>query len=104
MTQDLETILALFENGERRYDEDPAFKAVCDSLKMGLGVYAVLDHQIKEVERLRNTLKDKQDHINGLIHASEGDQDYMDMIKKENHDLKRQLETLKGIVGPEYTP
>jgi hypothetical protein len=44
----LDEILALFENGERRYAEDPIFKSVANSLKMGLGVYAVLDHTLKE--------------------------------------------------------
>lgn len=44
----LDEILALFENGERRYENDPSFKAVVDSLKMGLGVYGVLDHVLKE--------------------------------------------------------
>lgn len=49
----LEIILDQFENGERRYGEDPNFKSAVDSLKMGLGVYAVLDHYIKENTRLR---------------------------------------------------
>lgn len=54
----LDEILALFQNGERRYSEDPAFKAVADSLKMGLGVYGVLDHTLIEHIRV------KENHIN----------------------------------------
>jgi len=44
----LSDILVQFENGELRYDEDPVFRSIADSLKMGLGVYGVLDHMIKE--------------------------------------------------------
>lgn len=44
----LQDILDMFQNGERRYAEDPAFKAAIDSLKMGLGVYAVLDHTLRD--------------------------------------------------------
>lgn len=51
----LDEILALFENGERRYAEDPIFKSVADSLKMGLGVYAVLDHTLKDLANCRLT-------------------------------------------------
>jgi hypothetical protein len=53
----LDEILALFENGERRYAEDPIFKSVADSLKMGLGVYAVLDHTLKEQTLIRGNYK-----------------------------------------------
>lgn len=43
----LNEILEKFENGERRYNEDPIFAEVIKSLYMGIGVYAVLDHVLK---------------------------------------------------------
>lgn len=49
----LEQILDQFQNGERRYNDDEAFKAAIDSLKMGLGVYGVLDHILAESTRIK---------------------------------------------------
>lgn len=63
----LDEILSLFENGERRYAEDPIFKSVADSLKMGLGVYAVLDHTLKEVNRLNVLLSHTKSCYNERI-------------------------------------
>lgn len=63
----LEIILDQFENGERRYGEDPNFKSAVDSLKMGLGVYAVLDHYIKENNRLRETILKRDRRIDELV-------------------------------------
>jgi len=49
----LDQLLELFQNGEHRYNDDQAFKAVIDSLKMGLGVYGVLDHVLAESARVK---------------------------------------------------
>jgi len=39
----LADVLEKFVNGEERYNADPVFKKVIDSLVGGIGVYAVLD-------------------------------------------------------------
>jgi hypothetical protein len=52
----LEDLLDRFENGELRYGRDEVFKNAIDSLKLGVGVYAVLDHTLKEINRLNEIL------------------------------------------------
>lgn len=46
-------ILEKFQNGETRYGEDHGFANVIDSLRLGLGVYAVLDKVLREQKALR---------------------------------------------------
>lgn len=41
--ENVQDILDKFQNGDRRYTEDPVFKEVVYSLKAGIGAYAVLD-------------------------------------------------------------
>lgn len=87
----LQDILNMFQNGERRYAEDPAFKAAVDSLKMGLGVYAVLDHVLKDQSTLRHNLKEATEHlrlandeIESWKDANEGLRQNIDMLLNEN--------------------
>jgi hypothetical protein len=50
----LEEVLPLFNNGETRYAEDPNFKEAVDSLRAGIGVYAVLDKTLNQLRVLRD--------------------------------------------------
>ena len=56
----LDEILEKFQNGDRRYEEDPIFKSAVDSLVKGLGVYAVLDHTLKELNRMHQVAAEQR--------------------------------------------
>lgn len=62
----LEDILEQFQNGERRYDEDPIFKSTVDSLKAGLGVYGVLDRVLKDYAALREASTKNLEELKAL--------------------------------------
>jgi hypothetical protein len=47
-----EEVLPLFNNGETRYAEDPNFKEAVDSIRAGIGVYAVLDKTLNQLRVL----------------------------------------------------
>jgi len=49
----MDEILEHFNNGETRYAEDPNFKEAVDSLRAGIGVYAVLDKTLNQLRVLR---------------------------------------------------
>lgn len=102
----LEIILDQFENGERRYGEDPNFKSAVDSLKMGLGVYAVLDHYIKENTRLRESNGKSQSLIKGLTQTIvDQNKDYSaEVIRAEKAERQAKArrfrcDTLLGMLG-----
>ncbi len=59
----LDEILENFQNGERRYEQDADFKAAVNSLKAGVGVYAVLDHMLRENNSLRINLAAAQEAL-----------------------------------------
>lgn len=62
----LKDILEKFQNGENRYEADPLFKTAIDSLQAGIGVYAVLDHCLKENSKLRLKTTEQKDYIDRL--------------------------------------
>lgn len=52
----IDSVLAMFKNGEQRFETDSVFKEVCDSLVAGLGVYSVLDSVLKRYKSTRDKL------------------------------------------------
>lgn len=49
----LKEVLEKFNNGESRYDDDLNFKEAADSLAARIGVYAVLDKNLRTLRDLR---------------------------------------------------
>jgi len=94
----LDEILALFENGERRYAEDPAFRSAADSLKMGLGVYAVLDHVMRDAANFRLVVLEL-----GAKGAKENERlsQRVGELNAENEILRNSVASLKEQLHPE---
>lgn len=95
----LDDILELFENGERRYEEDPAFKAVADSLKMGLGVYAVLDHTLKAKNYLANKLALALKNIAQLENVIADRDEDIGSLCTENEKLKKEIKEQERYIN-----
>ena len=67
----LAEVLGQFNNGETRYAEDPNFKEAVDSLRAGIGVYAVLDKTLNQLRVLTELHKKTRERAKGLEIAME---------------------------------
>jgi hypothetical protein len=90
----LDETLEKFQNGERRYDEDPYFKATINSIVSGLGVYGILDHTLKELSILRERYNER------AAEWSKASHDYqikIEILETEIESWKPWTSTDRGI-------
>jgi hypothetical protein len=82
--KDLTEILDKFQNGERRYQEDEAFKNAIDSLAAGISPYAVLDSSLRRLASAAELLAQKTLEARALCLT-------LGELIKENEARKNQL-------------
>jgi len=91
----LDEILEKFENGERRYNEDPIFKVAIQPLVAGLGVYAVLDSVLK-------TTKLAHGNITRLSAELLESRQARTNLEEENARLRAELEQAQNQIDKLY--
>lgn len=95
----LQDLLDMFQNGERRYAENPAFKAAIESLRGGLGVYAVLDHVLKDRSALSDAAIQLKTKYNLVYADNRNLTDEVETLKLEKRELAEHADRLKDEVA-----
>lgn len=80
-------ILEKFENGETRYCQDPRFKNTVDCLRMGVGVYAVLDSTLKNFAKTDAAMANTAEALRQALHEKAELTEALAKLEKENRVL-----------------
>lgn len=80
-------ILEKFENGHERYWQDLNFAQVVDGLRLGLGVYAVLDGTLKKLARAEVATTNTAEALRLALHEKAELTEALAQLEKENKEL-----------------